>query len=227
MATESAAFALSAHPGLHWQRRDPAPRWLLPAVVAAHAALLAFLATLEVIPLPAPLATLMVRVIVPAPPPAAAVAPPRPAPAERKPAPRPQPAPAPEPHMLAAQPESPAAAEAPAVQEVPAPPPMPAPAPSVAAETPPRFDANYLDNPSPAYPALSRRLGEEGKVVLRVFVEPGGRPGRIEISTSSGSPRLDQAAQEAVRHWRFVPARRGEEAVGAWVRIPIVFNLRG
>ncbi|MCP5268824.1 MAG: TonB family protein [Zoogloeaceae bacterium] len=91
----------------------------------------------------------------------------------------------------------------------------------------PRFDADYLSNPAPAYPALSRRLGEEGKVILRVFVESSGQPGQIELKASSGSPRLDRAAQEAIRHWKFIPASRGQEAVGAWVLVPIVFTLKG
>ena len=92
--------------------------------------------------------------------------------------------------------------------------------------TQPRFDADYLSNPAPAYPPLSRRMGEEGKTVLRVHVEPGGRPSQIEIKTSSGSPRLDQAAQDAVWRWKFVPARRGDEAIAAWVLVPILFTLK-
>jgi protein TonB len=103
----------------------------------------------------------------------------------------------------------------------------PTPAPSAPVVSQPRFDAGYLQNPAPAYPALSRRMGEEGKVVLRVFVEPTGRPGQVEVKTGSGSPRLDQAAQEAVWRWKFVSARQGDEAIGAWVLVPIVFNLRG
>ncbi len=92
--------------------------------------------------------------------------------------------------------------------------------------TQPRFDADYLSNPAPAYPPLSRRMGEEGKVQLRVFVDTNGRPSQIELKTSSGSPRLDQAAQEAVWRWKFVPARRGDETVAAWVLVPIVFTLQ-
>lgn len=92
--------------------------------------------------------------------------------------------------------------------------------------TAPRFDAAYLDNPPPAYPPLSRRLGEQGRVLVRVFVEPGGSPKQVELRASSGHRRLDAAAVAAVRRWRFVPARRGEEPVGAWVLVPISFNLR-
>lgn len=91
----------------------------------------------------------------------------------------------------------------------------------------PRFDADYLRNPAPMYPPQSRRFGEEGKVVLRVFVEPDGRPSQVDVKTGSGFERLDLAAQEAVRRWQFVAARRGDAAVGAWVLVPIVFNLRG
>lgn len=109
----------------------------------------------------------------------------------------------------------------------------PAPgAPATAAAAPgpatsqPRFDADYLDNPAPAYPPLSRKLREEGKVVLRVFVDADGRPGEIQVQGDSGFPRLNHAASEAVRRWKFVPAKRGQEAVGAWVLVPINFSLR-
>jgi protein TonB len=91
----------------------------------------------------------------------------------------------------------------------------------------PRFDAAYLNNPRPEYPRAARRLGEHGRVMLRVFVSPAGLPERIELQASSGYPRLDQAARDAVQNWRFVPARRGEEAVGAWVLVPITFVLEG
>jgi periplasmic protein TonB len=97
----------------------------------------------------------------------------------------------------------------------------------VVAQTAARFDADYLQNPSPVYPPMSRRLGEEGKVILRVLVEPAGVPSTIEIKVSSGSVRLDQAALDAVRRWKFVPAKQGADAVTAWVLVPILFNLRG
>lgn len=104
------------------------------------------------------------------------------------------------------------------------------PAPTFVASAPlpitaARFDAAYLNNPKPVYPNASRRLGEEGKVVLRVHVDPDGRPSEIEIRTSSGFPRLDAAAYEAVSRWRFVPARRDEAPLAAWVAVPITFNL--
>jgi len=47
----------------------------------------------------------------------------------------------------------------------------------------------------------------------------------VELKSTSGSERLDQAALDAVRQWRFVPAKRGSEAIAAWVVVPISFSL--
>ena len=88
-----------------------------------------------------------------------------------------------------------------------------------------RFDANYLRNPAPPYPALSKRMSEEGKVVLRVSVNSQGTADSVEIKTSSGSPRLDESAQKTVRNWKFVPAKRGDTPVQSWVLVPIIFKL--
>lgn len=90
----------------------------------------------------------------------------------------------------------------------------------------PRFDADYLSNPAPAYPPVSRARGEQGKVFLRVFVSPRGDAREVHVHTGSGYERLDLAALDAVRHWKFVPARQGENAVAAWVVVPISFTLR-
>ena len=90
---------------------------------------------------------------------------------------------------------------------------------------PPSFNANYLDNPPPAYPILSRRVGQQGKVLLRVFVNAGGTADKVEIRSSSGFDRLDEAALDAVRRWRFVPARQGDKPIAAWVLVPITFTL--
>jgi protein TonB len=92
---------------------------------------------------------------------------------------------------------------------------------------PPRFDADYLRNPAPPYPPLSRRMGEQGRVVLRVLVSSAGRPDVVEVYDSSGAPRLDQAALETVKRWTFVPARQGDRPVVARVLVPISFSLRG
>jgi len=138
--------------------------------------------------------------------------------------PRPKP---PEPLPIVA---APIEAPSPILVAAPPPPPPPAPAPLVVAPpviTAPIFAADYLDNPSPYYPQLARRAGEQGRVVLRVLVNPAGKAEEVEIRTSSGHSRLDESARDTVRRWRFVPAKRGDEPVSAWVLIPISFRLEG
>lgn len=116
-----------------------------------------------------------------------------------------------------------------AVLAAPAPAPVEAKATPAAAPAEPvsqaRFDADYLKNPAPAYPPLSRRMGEEGKVILRVSVDAQGTAENVEIKTSSGSQRLDESALKTVRHWKFIPAKRGETTVQSWVLVPIIFKL--
>jgi protein TonB len=91
--------------------------------------------------------------------------------------------------------------------------------------TPPQFDAAYLENPKPKYPATARKLGIQGTVVLRVFISVEGNPAEIRVEKSSGHPVLDQAALTAVKKWRFDPAHEGEAPVAAWVDVPIRFRL--
>ena len=93
------------------------------------------------------------------------------------------------------------------------------------APTPPNFSAAYLKNPAPSYPLASRRAGEQGTVTLRVRVTREGLPERVSVEKTSGSRRLDTAALDAVRSWRFVPARRGETPIESWVVVPVVFRL--
>jgi protein TonB len=85
--------------------------------------------------------------------------------------------------------------------------------------------ANYLRNPKPLYPAISRRMKEQGTVYLRVFVTTDGHPKEVMLKTTSGFTRLDNAAQQAVTGWKFAPATRADKAVDAWVIVPIKFSL--
>ena len=102
------------------------------------------------------------------------------------------------------------------------------PAPSTGETlTPPQFGAAYLNNPRPAYPPLARKMGMEGLVMLKVLVSREGNVSfETEVGHSSGYELLDKAAKEAVKNWRFVPARRGESAVDEWVQVPMAFRLR-
>ena len=119
---------------------------------------------------------------------------------------------------------SPAATRAPAAPVAAA---SPAPPPAALPVAAPVFDADYLLNPAPAYPPLSRRLNEEGRVLLRVWVRADGTAERVEIARSSGFDRLDRSAREAVARWRFVPAKQGAQAVAASVLVPVAFVLKG
>lgn len=202
---------------------------LLGLVVLVHMAVVGFLATLRVTPVSRSTPALMVDFIasVPEPKSSPEIVPPRPRPVARQE--RPRLPPAPTRPVLAAESSAPDVAAP--VETAREPRPVPptevvAPPAPPALVAPPRFDADYLDNPKPVYPLLSRRMREQGKVVLRVFVESSGLPGRVEIRTSSGSERLDGAAMAAVARWKFIPARQGAEAVGAWVLVPIDFTLK-
>lgn len=84
----------------------------------------------------------------------------------------------------------------------------------------------YAENPRPLYPREAKRKGYEGEVLLRVEVLSNGRVGEIEVKRSSGYDLLDRSAMIAVKQWRFIPAKRGETPVPAWVNIPIAFQLR-
>jgi len=98
--------------------------------------------------------------------------------------------------------------------------------PPVEPVTPPSYHADYLNNPSPDYPQLSRRMGEEGTVRLRVHVTADGLPLEVRVESGSGYDRLDRAAIHAVARWQFLPARLGNQVVSGWVVVPISFVLR-
>lgn len=101
----------------------------------------------------------------------------------------------------------------------------PRPVTTSAAVVLPSSDADYLNNPPPAYPRMSRRMGEQGTVLLRVFISAEGRAEQAEIRSSSGYTRLDEAALETVRRWRYVPGKRAGVAEAMWFNVPIRFVL--
>ncbi|MBI2313532.1 MAG: energy transducer TonB [Betaproteobacteria bacterium] len=85
--------------------------------------------------------------------------------------------------------------------------------------------AAYLHTPLPAYPSSARRLGQQGVVLVGVRVSREGIPGEVRLAKSSGFEALDEVALEAVRGWRFSPARRGGEPVASWIEVPVRFRL--
>jgi len=84
----------------------------------------------------------------------------------------------------------------------------------------------YAENIKPIYPQEARRKGYEGEVILRVEVLPNGWVGQIEVKRSSRYELLDRSALTAVKRWKFVPAKKGEETIPLWVNIPIKFQLQ-
>lgn len=92
--------------------------------------------------------------------------------------------------------------------------------------TEPMYRGGYLNNPKPAYPALSIEEGETGTVQLRVHVSAQGQPLEVTLSNSSGFPRLDRAAVAAVKKWTFTPAKRGNEAIAYTFIVPVEFSLK-
>lgn len=89
----------------------------------------------------------------------------------------------------------------------------------------PRFGVAYLNNPAPEYPAMSRRQGEEGRVLMMVLVSAGGGAEDVQIEKSSGSDWLDNAAVAAVKRWRFIPAKKNNQPLSAYVLVPMKFSL--
>ena len=108
--------------------------------------------------------------------------------------------------------------------------PAPAPASPPAPPAPPKVelpssDADYLQNPKPAYPPLSKRLGEQGKVLVRVLIGMDGNAQKTEIKQSSGFERLDQSAMATVLRWRYTPGRRAGVPEAMWFNVPVNFVL--
>ncbi|WAR46676.1 energy transducer TonB [Methylomonas rapida] len=91
--------------------------------------------------------------------------------------------------------------------------------------TPPTAGADYLHNPAPEYPEIAQERGWEGKVLMKVHVQPNGKPDSVTVVKSSGQKVLDDAAVKTVYKWSFVPAKRGDTPIAGFVTVPISFNL--
>lgn len=183
----------------------------------------------EIVP-PKPLPVVQVSLVAPPVPLEPRVTPPPPPKVERQPKPVmqkavsvPTPVPVMQPVAEHAVQQAPVAVATPS-PPAPSPPAPAKPAPEPVIE-PPRYNADYLSNPPPAYPLAARRRGIEGTVLVRAEISAGGECQRAELKKTSGHEMLDQAALEAVKKWRFVPAKRGSQAVVAWVEVPITFKL--
>ncbi len=94
--------------------------------------------------------------------------------------------------------------------------------------TPPRIKARgdrIAAAINACYPSASRRLSEEGRVMLTITIDAAGKVGAMSVNQSSGFPRLDGAAECVVRRLPFDPGKRDGQPVDAQATLPIVFKL--
>ena len=180
--------------------------------------------------------------------PSAPLPPPVPSPAKQKPIdakapPKPKPKPAAKPRVPRKQattdsrtPPAPVPSSPDPVQAAPraapaaTPEAQPAPvaaAPSIPVKTSVSIPAEYAaSNPKPVYPSMAKRYGEQGTVMLRVFVKADGTAGQVEITSSSGYPILDESARTTIQRWRFHPATIDGKAVSHWYPLSYTFKLQ-
>ena len=134
------------------------------------------------------------------------------------------PSPMPTPFVVAAPPAAPEIAQPTTIAAAPEPvvaPPASPPAPKVI----PASAVQYLEPLAPEYPRMSKRLGETGRVVVRVFIDEAGVVRDARVQQASRHVRLDEAALAAVQKARFKPYTENGRPVSGWAFIPIDFEL--
>ncbi|MDQ1815827.1 energy transducer TonB [Massilia sp. CCM 9210] len=123
--------------------------------------------------------------------------------------------------ITASPPSAPAVSEAPAAPvAVAAPPAPPAPGPKTITS-----GVEYIQPPQPVYPTMSKRMGEQGKVVLLILVNEKGMPDQVKVQSSSGSSRLDEAGRQAALRAVFKPHVEDGRPVPVYVIVPLTFQL--
>ena len=210
-------------------------------VLLIHGAALYGLWSYRLLPVPNEDVTLFVNLINPPPPAEKKPEPPKPLPPKVKPA-KPPPVTAPPQPILAANAQAISPDDSVAPQQPATPlPPIEAPSgaampePVAAAPLPPPSPVVMTSDLSvacpermpPEYPSLSRRLGEQGRVVLRVDLDEGGHVASARISESSGYSRLDEASLIAVKKWHCNAPIRNGETLRAVAMQPFNFVLEG
>ncbi|MEE4311504.1 MAG: energy transducer TonB [candidate division KSB1 bacterium] len=95
-------------------------------------------------------------------------------------------------------------------------------------DTPPQPEGGFAElQRRVAYPEIARKAGIEGKVLLQVKIDESGDVVDHKIVESLGNNGCDEAALNAVRSVKWVPAKQGDKSIAVWVAIPIVFKLDG
>ena len=101
----------------------------------------------------------------------------------------------------------------------------PAPPPPVAPKIIPASAVQYLEPIAPEYPRLAQKANETGTAMVAVYVDGAGLPKTVQLSRSSGHPRLDEAALAAIRKARFKPWIENGQATAGWAFVPVKFEL--
>lgn len=89
----------------------------------------------------------------------------------------------------------------------------------------PNSEASELNNPKPPYPAISRKLNEQGLVLLRACISTSGTLDSVELKQGSGYSRLDQIGLKTVKQWKFLPAKKGNTPIPMCYELPVKFIL--
>jgi TonB family protein len=89
----------------------------------------------------------------------------------------------------------------------------------------PNSEASELNNPKPPYPAISKKLREQGLVLLKACISANGAIDSLDLKQGSGYPRLDQVAIQTVKQWKFIPAKKGSTPIPMCYELPVKFIL--
>ncbi len=109
------------------------------------------------------------------------------------------------------------------VSSKPAPPPPPV---QTGIKIAPKVDKRFASRMKPEYPPTSRRLNEEGLVVIECLVGVDGKCQEVKLKTSSGFPRLDEATlKHAPRAWKFTPGTEDGKPAPQWITVPVRFKV--
>ena len=197
---------------------------------------------------PGPISVKMLPKVTTAPPVAEPVVEPTPEPIvepkpEPKPAPKPEPKPQPKPEPKPTPKPEPKPQPKPAPKPAPQPDPAPKPAPQPTPEPPAKVEPKAppaqakdstpkrIDTPSivshhpPSYPRQARRRGQEGTVIIEVWLDERGRQTKHILASSSGVSALDKAALQAITKWKFSAYVENGQGIAHRVHIPIRFKL--
>jgi protein TonB len=84
----------------------------------------------------------------------------------------------------------------------------------------------YQPDADPYYPSFSKRAGEQGEVVVRLIIDEAGIVEEVALLRSSGFPRLDRAASEIGKRYRFKPYSVNGNPARISTNLLIKFNLK-